>query len=72
MLNPVSIDALREAKALYDEGILDEAEFKQQKQELLRPSARIDAPLGSLRAMQDEKNPQLDMVLLDSVCQVSC
>jgi hypothetical protein len=34
-MEPEHVQALRDAKALYDEGILDEAEYKAKKKELL-------------------------------------
>ena len=38
-----TVQALRDAKALFDEGILSEQEFKEKKAELLQPKAAPDA-----------------------------
>ena len=43
-MEPERVQALRDTKALYDEGILDEAEYKAKKKELLAapPAKALD------------------------------
>lgn len=45
-----TVQALRDAKALFDEGILSEQEFKEQKAELLQPKATVAAAPCGFRA----------------------
>ena len=49
-MEPERVQALRDTKALYDEGILDEAEYKAKKKELLAaPPAKPSTTAASSR-----------------------
>ena len=39
-MDPETVQALRDTKGLYDEGILTEAEYKEKKAELLKPKPK--------------------------------
>jgi len=43
-MNPETVQALRDVKALFDEGILSEAEYTQKKGELLNPPPAVPVP----------------------------
>ena len=73
-MEPERVQALRDTKALYDDGVLDEAEYKAKKKELLALPQAKTATFADVAKKPDPRCGRVsdDGVMASEACPETC